>query len=95
MLELLFCIYIWGDRKRETRGRERETGESWASSKTFDSATGSPLTRSGDNMWPKMCVCVLFCFLEKRGHEEFGKQKDCSNAKQQLSTFFKIKLNRN
>lgn len=29
----------------------RETSDSQASSKGFDSATGSPLTQSGDNMW--------------------------------------------
>ena len=42
---------------------ERKTGDSQASSKRPDSATGSPLTLSGDNKWVTICA---FDFLKKR-----------------------------
>lgn len=44
-------------------GEKKKTGDSRASSKRSDSATGSPLTLSGDNMWP---IMVFFTLLEKR-----------------------------
>ncbi len=42
---------------------ERKTIDSQASSKRSDSATGSPLTLSGDNMWA--IIGVFFILQEK------------------------------
>lgn len=45
-------------------GRGVGTGDAWASRKRSESATGSPLTLSGDNMWP--IICAFHCAGEKR-----------------------------
>ncbi len=53
---------------------ERKTIDSQASSKRSDSATGSPLTLSGDNMWA--IIGVFFILQEKRAPKglKYGKE---------------------
>lgn len=81
----------WGDEgMRVEKGwvkGERKTSDSLASSKRSDSATGSPLTPSGDNMWP--IICVFHFAGEKRDpkvHKTMKKSKQGNMfANQQLS----------
>lgn len=62
-------------------GGERKTGDSRASSKRSDSATGSPLTLPADNMWP--IIRVVHFSGENRdpeGRKKCGGRKDCSEG---------------